>query len=61
MAVFSLPLPVKRLERVVRERERLPANAPVTKQQIHGALVDGISWWSMPWIMSRRVTRDGSG
>jgi hypothetical protein len=61
MAVFSLPLPVKRLERVVRERERLPANAPVTKQQIHRALIDGISWWSTPWITSRRVTRDGSG
>jgi hypothetical protein len=55
---FTLPLSVEKLERVVRAREGLPTNAPVTKQQIHRALAEGIEWWSSPWLTLRRVTRN---
>ncbi len=59
LAVFALSLPLKRLEQVVRQRENLPDSAPVTKRQIHLALMEGIHHWSQPWIALRRVTRNG--
>jgi hypothetical protein len=58
LVCFDLPLPVKQLEEVVRARENLPVNAPVSRRQIYQALVDGIGWWSKPWIALRAVTRN---
>jgi hypothetical protein len=58
LAVFALPLKVKRLEAVVRAREHLADNAPVSKRQIRVALIEGFEWWSQPWITARRITRD---
>ena len=60
LAIFSLTLPVSRLEQVVRARENLPADAPVSRRQIKRTLLEGIEWWSRPWITLRRVTRDTS-
>jgi hypothetical protein len=50
LALFKLYLPYERLARVVRVREGLLPDAPVSRRAIRKNLAAGIEWWMTPWL-----------
>jgi hypothetical protein len=54
LMIYPLALPAKQIERAIRARANLPADAKIGRKFILNNLAEGTIWWASTWVSLRR-------